>query len=77
MAEWLGKGLQNLVQRFESASDLQGRRFCDVLFLSRRGLRIRNPREVGVTLLPSNPLQTSKGVAFVTSFFLSRGVNLF
>lgn len=22
MAEWLGKGLQNLVQRFESASDL-------------------------------------------------------
>ena len=23
MAEWLGKGLQNLVQRFESASDLQ------------------------------------------------------
>ena len=25
MAEWLGRGLQNLVQRFESASDL---RFC-------------------------------------------------
>ena len=24
MAEWLGKGLQNLVQRFESASDLEG-----------------------------------------------------
>ena len=23
MAEWLGRGLQNLVQRFESASDLQ------------------------------------------------------
>ncbi len=23
MAEWLGKGLQNLVQRFESASDLK------------------------------------------------------
>ena len=23
MAEWLGKGLQNLVQRFESASDLR------------------------------------------------------
>ena len=22
MAEWLGRGLQNLVQRFESASDL-------------------------------------------------------
>ena len=22
MAEWLGKGLQNLLQRFESASDL-------------------------------------------------------
>ena len=22
MAEWLGKGLQNLIQRFESASDL-------------------------------------------------------
>lgn len=25
MAEWLGKGLQNLVQRFESASDLKKR----------------------------------------------------
>lgn len=25
MAEWLGKGLQNLVQRFESASDLEER----------------------------------------------------
>ena len=24
MAEWLGRGLQNLVQRFESASDLTG-----------------------------------------------------
>ena len=23
MAEWLGRGLQNLVQRFESASDLK------------------------------------------------------
>ena len=23
MAEWLGRGLQNLVQRFESASDLE------------------------------------------------------
>ena len=23
MAEWLGKGLQNLIQRFESASDLE------------------------------------------------------
>ena len=23
MAEWLGKGLQNLIQRFESASDLK------------------------------------------------------
>ena len=23
MAEWLGRGLQNLVQRFESASDLR------------------------------------------------------
>ena len=30
MAEWLGKGLQNLVQRFESASDLkEGSRFAD------------------------------------------------
>ena len=25
MAEWLGRGLQNLVQRFESASDLEER----------------------------------------------------
>ena len=24
MAEWLGRGLQNLLQRFESASDLTG-----------------------------------------------------
>ncbi len=24
MAEWLGRGLQNLLQRFESASDLEG-----------------------------------------------------
>jgi hypothetical protein len=23
MAEWLGRGLQNLLQRFESASDLE------------------------------------------------------
>ncbi len=25
MAEWLGRGLQNLLQRFESASDLKSR----------------------------------------------------
>ena len=29
MAEWLGKGLQNLVQRFESASDLDKHPRCD------------------------------------------------
>ena len=29
MAEWLGRGLQNLVQRFESASDLQNCRADD------------------------------------------------
>ena len=43
MAEWLGKGLQNLVQRFESASDLTETAlqmsatrfsFCFVLHLS-------------------------------------------
>lgn len=43
MAEWLGKGLQNLVQRFESASDLTGTAlqiaatrfsFCFVIHLS-------------------------------------------
>ena len=27
MAEWLGRGLQNLVQRFESASDLKEVRY--------------------------------------------------
>lgn len=27
MAEWLGRGLQNLLQRFESASDLRGKSF--------------------------------------------------
>ena len=30
MAEWLGRGLQNLVQRFESASDLQKSRADDL-----------------------------------------------
>ncbi len=26
MAEWLGRGLQNLLQRFESASDLRAKK---------------------------------------------------
>ncbi len=30
MAEWLGRGLQNLVQRFESASDLSNCRADDL-----------------------------------------------
>ena len=30
MAEWLGRGLQNLLQRFESAFDLQV--YCSVYF---------------------------------------------
>ena len=30
MAEWLGKGLQNLVQRFDSASDLKKNRVVDI-----------------------------------------------
>ena len=30
MAEWLGRGLQNLVQRFESASDLENCRADDL-----------------------------------------------
>ena len=29
MAEWLGRGLQNLVQRFESASDLKSSKTTD------------------------------------------------
>ena len=32
MAEWLGRGLQNLVQRFESASDLTATRNGSVFF---------------------------------------------
>ena len=31
MAEWSGKGLQNLVQRFESASDLDEKPRCKLL----------------------------------------------
>ena len=33
MAEWLGRGLQNLVQRFESASDLNAVRNDGVFFV--------------------------------------------
>ena len=33
MAEWLGRGLQNLVQRFESASDLNAVRDDGVFFM--------------------------------------------
>jgi hypothetical protein len=33
VAEWLGRGLQNLVQRFESASDLHIS-YCPLLDLS-------------------------------------------
>ena len=32
MAEWLGRGLQNLVQRFESASDLSATRNGSIFF---------------------------------------------
>ena len=32
MAEWLGRGLQNLVQRFESASDLTATRDGSIFF---------------------------------------------
>ena len=39
MAEWLGRGLQNLVQRFESASDLRNpsTRPCRGVFTSPDG----------------------------------------
>ena len=54
MAEWLGRGLQNLVQRFESASDLQNPFYTAVwrgfTFL-RLNLRLKN-----------RPLQASKVV---------------
>ncbi len=33
MAEWLGRGLQNLVQRFESASDLNATRDGSIFFV--------------------------------------------
>ena len=32
MAEWLGRGLQNLVQRFESASDLREKHYLGSAF---------------------------------------------
>ena len=40
MAEWLGRGLQNLVQRFESASDLTNP-FCTTV---RRGFLFFTPK---------------------------------
>ena len=40
MAEWLGRGLQNLVQRFESASDLREKHYLgSAFFVCARGVK--------------------------------------
>ncbi len=59
MAEWLGKGLQNLLQRFDSASHLKNRgRLIADLFI----FVVRTPH----TLLHSSPNPSfDKGGAFV------------
>ena len=62
MAEWLGRGLQNLVQRFESASDL-------VLLI------IKKIKTMGVTRLKRKD-RRNKTVARVEVQFLKLGRNL-
>ena len=64
MAEWLGRGLQNLVQRFESASDLTGPdgEMVDALV---SGASVE--RRVG-----SSPILGTSGYRKMTAFFMPR-----
>ena len=54
MAEWLGSALQKLLQRFESASDLQPSRNpkqpLGVFLCAMRTLKPKEPRSLGLDL---------------------------
>lgn len=67
MAEWLGRGLQNLVQRFESASNLKSTLYKNkVLFYF---LPIREPR--GCYLGHPIPQKPTNGIPCFTRILLA------
>ena len=72
MAEWLGRGLQNLVQRFESASDLTNPFYTTVwrgfLFFTLIFTHILRPCRVAASVsAESNPLFLKSLLVFYSS----------